>query len=62
MMQHEILNGNKPNLTIAVSYRHVPKNSNDIFLENLKATLHSLRNSHKIYLVTGDFNYNFLKY
>ena len=38
------------------------KNSNNIFLENLKTTLHSLRNNNQICLVVGDFNYDILKY
>ena len=37
-------------------------NSNNIFLENLKTKLHSLRNNNKIGLVAGDFNYDILKY
>ena len=41
------------------------KPSNNIFLENLKTTLHSLRNKQeltKICLLAGDFNYDILKY
>ena len=58
----EILNGNKRNIIICVYYRHSKKNSNNIFLENLKTTLHCLRNNNKICLAAGDFNYDFLKY
>ena len=57
----EIFNNNKPNIIIGVYYRHPKNNSNNIFLENLKATLHSLRNN-KICLVAGDFNYDILIY
>ena len=45
----EILNGNKPNIVIGVYCKHPspspPKkaNSNNIFLKNLKATLHKLK-------------------
>ena len=52
-----------------VNYRHPPppkkkkkKDSNNTFLENLKTTLHSLRNNNEICLVAGDFNYDILKY
>ena len=64
----KILNGNKSNIIIGVYYRPPPPppqkktNSNNKFLENLKTTLHSLRNSNKICLVAGDFNYDILKY
>ena len=58
----DILNGNKPNIIIGVYYRHPKKHSNNIFLENLKTTLHSLRNNNKVCLVAGDFNYDILKY
>ena len=37
-------------------------NSNNIFLENLKTTSHSLRKNNKICLVAGDLNYDILKY
>ena len=58
----EILNGNKPNIITGVYYRHPKKNSNNIFLENLKTTLHSLRNNNNICLVACGFNYDILKY
>ena len=38
------------------------KKSSIIFLENLKTTLHSLRNNNKISSVAGGFNYDILKY
>ena len=38
------------------------KNSNNIFLENLKTALHSLRNNDKICSVAGDFNYDIPKH
>ena len=37
------------------------KNSNNIFVGNLKATLHSLKNNNKICLVAGDFNHDIPK-
>ena len=40
----------------------LPKNSNNIFLENLKTTLRSLRNNNNIYLVAGGFNFDILRY
>ena len=58
----EILNDNKPNMIIGVYYRHPKKNSDNIFLENLKKTLHSLRSNNEICLVAVDFNYDILKY
>ena len=57
----EVLNDNKPNIIIGVYYRHPKKNSNNIFLENLKTTFHSLRNN-KTCIVAGNFNYDILKY
>ena len=58
----EILNGNKPNTIIGFFYRHRQKISNNLFLENLKTTLHSLKNYNKICLVAGDFKYDIFKY
>ena len=47
----EIPNGSKPNIITDVYYRYPKKNSNNIFLENLKTTLHSLRNTNNICLL-----------
>ena len=38
------------------------KKSDNVFLLKRKETLSKLRNSNKISVVTGDFNYDILKY
>ena len=55
------LNKKRPNILVGVYYRHLKKSDN-FFLLNLKETLTKLHNSNKVTVITGDFNYNILKY
>ena len=58
----EFPNETIPNIIVGVHYRHPKKKSNNLFLLKLKETLTKLRNSNRVTVVTGDFNYNTLKY
>ena len=55
----EILNDKKPNI---IYYRYPKKSSNNIFLDKLKETLGKIKNNNKTTIITGDFNYDILKY
>ena len=50
------------NILVGTYYRHPKKNSNNVFLEKLKKNLHKLGNNNKITVVSGDFNFDLLKY
>ena len=58
----EILNDKKPNIIIGVYYRHPKKTSNNIFLDKLKENLGKIKNKNKTTIITGDFNYDILKF
>ena len=58
----EIINDKNPNIILGVCYRHPKKNSNNIFIEKLKIILQRIKNNNKIVVITGDFNYDILKY
>ena len=58
----EIINEKNPNIIVGVHYRHPKRNSNNSFLDQLKTNLEKIKNSNKIIVVTGDFNYDILKY
>ena len=58
----EMINDKKPNIIIGVYYRHSKKSSNNIFLDKLKETLGKIKNNNKTTIITGDFNYDILKY
>ena len=51
------------NLTIiGVYYRHPKKTSNNIFIDKLKENLGKIKNKNKTTIITGDFNYDILKF
>ena len=52
----------RPNVLVGVYYIPPEKKSDNLFLLKLKETLTKLHNSNKISVVTGDFNYDILKY
>ena len=52
----------RPDILVGVYYRYPKKKSDNLFLLKLKETLTKLRNSNKVTVVTGDFNYDILKY
>ena len=58
----EIINEKNPNIIVGVHYRYSKKNSNNSFLDKLKTNLEKIKNNNKIIEVTGDFNYDILKY
>ena len=58
----EILNDKKPNIIIGVYYRHPKISSNNIFLDKRKETLGKIKNNSKTTIITGDLNYDILKY
>ena len=58
----EILNDKKPNIIIGVHYRHPKISSNNIFLDKRKETLGKIKNNNKTTNITGDLNYDILKY
>ena len=49
-------------MLIATFYRHTRTNSDRKFNENLINSLHKLRNENKLIIITGDFNYDLLKF
>ena len=51
-----------PNTIIGVYYRHPKKNSNDIFNIKLDGTIKKFKDSSKIKIICGDFNYNLLNH
>ena len=52
----------RPDILVGVYYRYPKKKSDNLFLLKLKETLTKLRNSNKVAVATGDFNYDILKY
>ena len=60
--QIEILNEKEPNTIIGVYCRHAKKNSNDIFNIKLDGTIKKFKDSNKIKIICGDFNYNLLNH
>ena len=55
----ELLNEKRLNTLVGVYYRHPKKQSDILFLLKLKETIY---NNNKVTVVTGDFNYDILKY
>ena len=58
----ELPNWKWPNILVGLYYTHPKKKSDSLFLLKLKQTLTKLRDSNKVTVVTGDFNYDILKY
>ena len=58
----EIIIDKQPNRLIGVVYRHPAKHNDKIFLEILTSTLTKIHNEHKNVLITGDFNFDLLKF
>ena len=57
----EVINKNKSNIVVASIYRHPSKNDTS-FLEYINSSLLRLSKEGKYIMITGDFNYNLLKY
>ena len=55
----EIIN-EKIKTVVGVYYRHPKKSSNDTFLKYLKINLDKIKRENKIFIITGDFNYDLL--
>ena len=58
----EIVNDKSPNIIIGTIYRH-PTENDKLFIKKLRSTLSLLsKEKNKIFAITGDFNYDLLKY
>ena len=60
-LQIEVINENKKNILIDTFYRH-PSRNDKSFLEYLERILTKIKSENKTAVITGDFNYDLLKY
>ena len=57
----EVVNENKKNILIGTFYRH-PSRKDKSFIDYLEKNLTTIRSEDKTTIITGDFNYDLLKY